>query len=167
MKVYLDTCFISRLTDLKLSEDAARAYQLLAEHQEIHLVTSSKTKQEFANTPNVVRNKALLFLYALFSKIPDRIGEVSGCLGSASLGRTMLGGGWVDPKLKGLREIFDPDDAQHIFLAAKDGCDYFLTLDWKTILSRVQANQPKIVSLCGHMKFTSPVEMLPLLRSLV
>ena len=167
MKVYLDTCFISRLTDLNLSEDEALAYQLLAENQEMRLVTSSKTKQEFEKASNVVRNRALMFLYALFSKIPHRIGEVSGCWGSAPWGRTMWGRGWVDPMLKGLREIFEPDDAQHIFLAVKDECDYFLTLDRKSILSRVQANQPKIVSLCGDMKFTSPVEMLPLLQSLV
>lgn len=167
MKVYLDTCFISRVTNLNLSEDEALAYQLLAENQKIHLVTSSKTKQELENTSNIIRNRTLMFLYALFSKIPYRIGEVSGCFGSSTFGSTMFGGGGVDPKLKGLRAIFDADDAQHIFLAANDGCDYFLTLDRKTILSRVKANQPRIVALCGHMRFTSPGEMLPLLRSLV
>ena len=164
MKVYLDTSIISRLTDLNLSEDAALAYQLLAENQAVHLVTSSKTKQEFDKASNVVRNRALMVLYTLFSKIPHRIGEVSGCYGSAPYGRTRYGGGWVDPILQGLRGIFEPDDAQHIFLAAKDECDYFLTLDKKTILSRVRANQPKIASLCGGMQFVSPEEMLRILQ---
>lgn len=167
MKIYLDTNILSRVTDLKLSVEQARAYRLLAENQKlgtVSLVTSLEAKQELERTPNAVRNEILLFLCALFSEVPYRIGEVSGRYGAAPYGRTTYGGGWVDPTLRSLRGIFEPEDAQHIFLAAKDRCDYFLTLDEHTILSRVRANPPKIASLCGGMRFVSPEEMSELLE---
>jgi hypothetical protein len=111
MKVYLDTNIISRITDLKLSEEAARAYRLLAENRDVQLVTSSKARQELEETPNVIRNQILAFLCTLFTKVPDRIAEVGASWGSAPWGSTTWGGGWVDPTLQGLRGIFEPDDA--------------------------------------------------------
>lgn len=165
MKVYLDTTILSRVTDLKLSEEDARAYRLLAENQEVSLVTSLETKRELERTPNAVRNEILRFLCVLFRKIPHCIGEVSARFGSVPFGRTSFGGKRVDPTLQALRGIFEPDDAQHIFLAARDRCDYFLTFDEKTILSRVRANPHEIASLCGGMRFASPKGMLKLLEN--
>jgi len=166
MKVYLDTNIISRVTDLKLSEEAARAYRLLGENEKVQLVTSSKARQELEKTPNIIRNQILAFLSTLFAKVPDRITVVGSSWGSAPWGSTTWGGGWVDPTLQSLREIFKPDDAQHIFLAAKDNCDYFLTLDNRTILSRARANPNKIALLCGEMRFVSPEEILELVGGL-
>lgn len=164
-KVYLDTNILSRVADLKLSGRAARAYPMLAENGEVVLLTSSETKRELARTPEPVRNDVLRFLCALIEKVPDRIGEVSAVIGRARYGTTMYGGGLVDPRLEGLRAIFEPEDAKHIFLAASAGCDYFLTLDEKTILSRARARAAEVVRLCGSMRLASPEEIMDLLEA--
>jgi predicted nucleic acid-binding protein len=164
MRVYLDTNVLSRVTDLRLTAEDARALRLIGDAPNVSLVASSETRRELAKTPDAIRNQVLMFLCSLFSKVPDRIGEVSGCLGSAPLGRTPLGGGWVDPSLRGLRAIFDPDDAQHIFVAAKSGCEFFMTFDQKTILSRVRADPRRVEALRKGMRLVSPSELLSILE---
>jgi len=167
-KIYFDTCILSRFTDLRISVRDAQSLPLLREIQGVQIVVSSKVKQELKEVPNPIRNPMLQFLYMCFQEIPDRILETPslGCYGSARYGSTMYGGGggWVHPALQGLREIFDSADAEHIFLAAEDGCDYFVTLDERSILSRVRANQRGVESLCGKMRFGSPAEVLALIE---
>ncbi len=59
-----------------------------------------------------------------------------------------------------LCEIFDRDDAEHVFSAVKSNCDYFLTLDRKTILDRVPTNRDALARVCGGLRFVSPSELL-------
>ena len=169
-KIYLDTSILSRFMDQRLviSEADARALKLLGENQEVYFVVSLKVKQELEKVPNPIRNDLLQFIYFAYQEIPHRICEVAsrGCYGSARYGSTRYGrsGGWVHPTFQGLRGIFEPDDAEHIFFASEDECDYFLTLDKHTILSRVRANPQEIRSLCGKMRFGSPEEVLALIE---
>ena len=154
--VYLDTNIFSRITDLKISSQAANAYRALADRQDIKLVTSPKTIQEIKQAPNKDRASVLHFIYSLFEKVPLQASEYSASISTASIGSTPIAGGWTDPLYSELKKIFDPDDAEHIFQAAKSLCDYFLTLDKKSILNRVENNQEKLAELCPSLVFVHP-----------
>lgn len=158
--VYLDTNIFSRVTDLRISADTAEAYRRLADVPDLTLVTSAKTKQEMERTPNEARASVLLFLFGIFSKVPWNVAKCSGSFNSVGFNVCALNSSWVHPMLRALRATFDADDADHIFQAAQAGCQYFLTLDDQTILSRVRDNRPLIESLCPQLKFCSPVELI-------
>lgn len=162
--VYLDTNIFSRVTDLKISEETAAAYRQLADMPGIILVTSAKTKQEMERTPNEVRASMLLFLFSLFAKVPWRVSEYDGALNDVPLNMCALNDSWTHPVLSELRNIFDDDDATHIFQASQSGCQYFLTLDDKTILSRVKQHQALLMSACPQLKFRSPIELVAELK---
>ncbi len=50
--IYLDTNILSRIPDLRLSEESANAYEKLSQRTDIKLVTYFKTIQEIKKTPN-------------------------------------------------------------------------------------------------------------------
>jgi hypothetical protein len=66
---------------------------------------------------------------------------------------------WIDPLLAELQKIFDADDAEHITLAVRSSCDYFLTLDEKTILSRVRSYSDRLNVLWGEIEFVNPEQL--------
>jgi predicted nucleic acid-binding protein len=163
--VYLDTNILSRIPDLRVSDNTASAYAELANIGGIRLVTSDKTKQEIRRTQNQVRNSLLQFLWVLIEKVPMQTVYYSGCFGSAPFGATPLGGDWEDPLYSDLRKVFEPDDAEHIVQAVRANCDYFLTLDRESILDRVEKNEAVVSTLCGRMTFVSPDELIKQLRA--
>jgi len=65
-------------------------------------------------------------------------------------------GGWTDPLFRQLKDIFEKDDAEHIFQATKSKCNYFLTLDKKSMLNRVNSKLDKLNEICPNLVFTSP-----------
>ncbi len=154
--IYLDTNILSRIPDLKLSEESALAYEKLSQRDDIEFVTSAKTQQEINMTPNKSQASVLNFLYSLFRKTPMRVSEYSGVYGDAPFGCTTFGGGWTDPLFRQLKDIFEKDDAEHIFQATKSKCNYFLTLDKKSILNRVNSKLDKLNEICPNLVFTSP-----------
>jgi len=157
--VYLDTNIFSRVTDLAMSSETAHAYNRVANVPELSLVTSLKTKQEMERTPNETRASVLLFLFSVFAKVPWSTAERSGAYNSVGYNVCAYNSSWVHPVLVKLRAIFDRDDADHIFQAAQAGCDYFLTLDERTILSKVREHEALLESLCPQLKFRSPIEL--------
>lgn len=158
--VYLDTNILSRVTDLNIPEETAIAYRRLADIPGLSLVTSAKTKQEMERTPNGVRASMLVFLFGLFAKVPWRAAEYGGAINGAPLNMCALNGSWMHPALSELRAIFDEDDATHIFQAFQAGCQYFLTLDEKTILSRARQHHAALSSICPQLQFRSPIELV-------
>ena len=80
-------------------------------------------------------------------------------------GLTLLGVGGgqrTDPLFKSLKAILpDEDDARHVFQAAKNGVQYFLTVDERTILRHRQA-----VEQCCELKAVDPEQMLQVINSL-
>jgi hypothetical protein len=102
----------------------------------------------------------LLLLAALIEKVPWEIHEMSGCFGDAPFGALPFGASWTDPVYAGLREIFTPADAHHIFLALKGGCDHFLTLDRSTILRPAVEYRERLPDLCGNMTIVYPSMLL-------
>ena len=72
-----------------------------------------------------------------------------------------------DPLFLKLKQIFDEDDAEHIFQAEKNDMDYFLTLDKKTILNRVLSNRNKLKEANVTLRFVLPTELVRELHSML
>lgn len=165
ISVYMDTCVLSRIVDVRLKEATALAYAEIVERGGVQLVTSHKTRTEVLVTANPVRKSLLQFLVALVQKVPLRTLHLSGAIGGAPVGAVPIGGSWTDPLLTQLRRIFDPDDAEHVTLAVHAGCRYFLTLDNATILSRVQGHSERVKALVGALEFVNPEQLATRLQS--
>jgi hypothetical protein len=129
------------------------------------LLTSEKTRAEVLQTQDPIRSGVLELLVALFQKVPFEPLNISGTLNSAPLNTIPLGGSWTDPMLASLRSIFDAADAEHLALAVKSNCAYFLTLDESTILGRARKRSTEILVIIGNMKIVSPVELISDLES--
>ena len=158
--IYLDTNILSRIPDLKVSEETANALAKLAGLGMIRFVTSQKTKQEILRTSSQQRSSLLQFLYALIEKVPTYTVHYSGAIGAAPIGATPIGGDWTDPAYSELKRIFDADDAEHIIQALRAKCDYFMTLDRKTILNRAQHHLNELKGVCGGMALLSPEDLV-------
>jgi len=163
--IYLDTNILSRIPDLRVSESTASALSALVNLGGIKFVTSQKTRNEILRTKNASRGSILQFIYALIEKVPMQTVYFSGCVGGAPLGATPLGGDWTDPLWADLKTIFDPDDAEHIVHAIRSNCDYFLTLDEKTILDRAKFNQDAVGKMSGRLKYVSPEELVAMIKN--
>jgi predicted nucleic acid-binding protein len=164
VKVYLDTCVLSRIFDAGFKEEFLDAIEALCDHEDIDLVTSSKTLQELLNTPDKKRRVAFKLLYRIVTKVPsaDLIYFIQVQYRPIRYGMAQHLGGhaWVeDPLFAGMKEIFDPDDAEHIFQAAKNGCEYFLTVDHRTILHRAREHRHSFKQLCPGLKIVDPLEL--------
>ena len=77
IRVYLDSSFISRITDYPLtgprtlSEEDKKAVDQLSDSDQIDFVTSRKALEEFKNTSDPDRRVILKLVYQLMSKIPS------------------------------------------------------------------------------------------------
>ena len=168
-KVYLDTCVLSNLLQNEIDDDQLDALDYIVDDKELELVTSNKTLDEFLNTPDDRRRKSLKVLFKIIGKVyaPPHKRHYSGLVGDAPFGVVPMGGGSVtvvDGLSSGLCKIFDENDAEHIYISKKSGCDYFLTLDRRTILNRVARNQDKMDLMIGPMRVCDPVMLREYLR---
>ena len=168
MRVYLDTSFISRVSDLRLEPEDAAAYPRIARFPGLALVTSTTIRDEISRTPDPKRRAMLQFLYSIFEEVPSYSPSVSAMIGGSMVGETMLGGGGsLNPLFASLLTIFERDDALHIFNACQAECDYFLTLDRSTILDRAAARTTVLRGLCPTLKIVSPRQLIAELEALV
>jgi hypothetical protein len=102
----------------------------------------------------------LKFIYRIMSKVPIAPGVVP--LPQITIGglqsRTISPGNRADPLLLELSEMFDPDDAEQIFQAAKSECRYFLTTDRSTILNKLSADpnlRARLKQCCSELDVVS------------
>jgi hypothetical protein len=161
VKVYLDANILSRFTDYprsRLTEDEKRAIGELADVDEINFVTSRKALDEFQRSGDPDRRELLKLLYRLMSKIPSTDLFAASLYGEALYGDALYGGAPDDLYVQ-LKALFDNADAQHIFQAIKGRCDYFLTLDTKTILRRVRVYEKEVAAVAGGLRFGTPAEL--------
>jgi len=169
ISIYLDTSIVSRIRDYgRLDDAAAQALEKLSEfsHQ-IHYVTSDTLTNEVARTKDPRTRGALLLFAAIIDKVPWEVPEHPGGWGGAPFGVMPWGAaGWTHPLYAGLSEIFDRLDAHHLFLAVRAECDYFLTLDRKTIIERATAEQTRVSELCGKTTIVDPQELCRTLEAL-
>jgi hypothetical protein len=163
-KIYLDTNILSR-SDYRVSAPNAEALRRIAAAHGSSLFTSAKSRREIELNKNEAKRSFDGFIYELIAKIPEaNTSDFVGGLGTAPLGTRPLGGGvsTPDPLYEKLCEIFDRDDAEHIYQAVKGGSAFFLTLDTETILSRRAAYN----ALGLRTKIVSPQELEKILFAL-
>jgi len=137
MKIYLDTCILSRLLDLRVKDNQLDALESIASYEPAKLVTSPKTLEEFSKINNPKRRKSLIVLFKIIEKVyaVPPVREYSPLFGDMPWGVPFGSSGeLVEPPYDGIRKIFDDNDASHVYFAYKSGCDYFLTLDQTTIV---------------------------------
>jgi len=136
---YLDNCIVpSGVVRKQLPPNEAAALRELERRRgagEIALYTSHVTKEEIAKTP-VEHRQPLKDLYEMYENVPAMEEEfrMPRRLGSLRSGSTS--GPIVQDEALGRLLSLLPDelDARHIFQAAKNGLDYFITRDEETIL---------------------------------
>ena len=162
VKVYLDANILSRITDYPtphLGNEDKHAIGQLAEMEDIDFVTSRKALEEFQRSNDPDRQEILKLVYRLMSKIQSTELFEASLYGEALYGQANYGP-TPDTLYVQLKAIFADDDVQHIFQAIKGKCDYFLTLDAKTILNRARANAAQLDALAPGMRFGTPSQLL-------
>ena len=89
VSVYLDTCVLSRILDVRLKEATALAYAEIV-NSSVQLVASDKARTEVLKTANPARNSLLQFLVGLVQKVPLRTLHLSGAIGGFLLEQFLL-----------------------------------------------------------------------------
>jgi hypothetical protein len=149
-KAYLDTCIVSGVAKGDLAEEELSAVmQLLAAHKQgnLKLVTSAVTAREISRIPQQYRRTHSV-VYSLLSDVPT---VLLGSITSLSP-RGTPGPGRQESLFRKLKSALpDLQDAEHIFQAAKNGVQFFVTVDRSTILKHAS----QVESLCG-MKLLTP-----------
>jgi len=162
IKVYLDSSILT--TPLKIDDRNAEALKKLSENPRVIFYTSEKVKREIENYKNLKGRAYLLFIYNLLKKISEEniIKSVPALFDSIMFDEATFNGSAdrEDFLFTKLKQIFDKDDAEHIFQAEKHNLDYFLTLDKKTILTRVKKRQAELKKNNLKIFFVSPEELL-------
>ena len=163
MKVYVDTCVLSRLLDMNISNDNLDALDKISQLNSVQLVTSQKTLEEFMATTNPKRMKTLKILYTFIQKVQHNKVSYEGpaTFGSVLWGSAPFGGGMTTEKkeFKDLKAIFETADAVHIYQALSNKCEYFLTLDEKTILIRAKNKASELKKVVFSMELGNPKDL--------
>lgn len=162
MKVYLDTCVLMRLFDQDVTKDDLRSLEIIADNPDIVLVTSDETYAEISKEVDQKKRTTYKLLYRLIEKTnhPSVYIEHVGGWGTFAWGEAPWGGGTVareKPLYTALRSVFpDEPDVKHIAQASMEQCEYFLTFDVKTIISKAKANAELINNVCNGLAFLTP-----------
>ena len=168
IKVYLDTCVLSNILDEKINDENLKALNEICDYDFANLVTSKKTLEEFLNTKNDRTRFALKVFYKIISKIPSEnlITLEPALFGSFMFGEACFNGSVEreDQLYTELKQIFSTSDAEHIFQATKSNCNFFLTLDYLTILKRVSTNNQQLKTICPNLSFVDAVTLLDNLK---
>lgn len=137
IKVYLDTCIVSKLIDDSFSVDELIALNEISENQNIAFVTATHMLEEINNTLDQRTKFRLKVLYQLLTKVEKvPITFVDGGFTIPFSFPLTFGTVKEDPVLSELKKIFKKGDPEHIFQAIKNNCDFFLTADYKTIINK-------------------------------
>ncbi|MBW1682874.1 MAG: hypothetical protein JRJ83_15870 [Deltaproteobacteria bacterium] len=164
LTAYLDTCIVSGLAKEDL--DPAQLVALLKileerKHGRVLLVTSPVAKEEIDRIPEEYRTKHEV-IYNLLSDVPlARPFQIysRGLMGMGMGMHTGAGIKRLHPMLGKLTTLLpDEDDARHLYQAARNGVQYFLTADAHTILSY----RERIGDIC-NVKAVTPMEFLEVL----
>lgn len=160
--VYLDNALISELADPELDHATVEALGELAEQEGVAWVTSRVTLDEMLETGDSVKRGVLKFLYSLMDVTaytpPESMVGVGGGFGP-------IAGGEEEPEFRRLREIFQGrGDVNHVFQAVRSNCDYFLTLDHRTILHNAREHRGDLNEICPDLEFVSPSKLLHAVR---
>lgn len=171
-RVYLDTNIVSRINDFRLKEEDAKALRLISEKidkQEIEVFTSVKAKEEIEKIPKNTHRDFLLFICNLVKKVPiaNLVESIPSTYDSVSFDVVTFNGSYdiENPLLTKLKTIFDKDDAEHIFQAEKSSIDFFLTLDKKSIIDRINKRPDEFRKIGLRINIVLPVDLLNILET--
>lgn len=158
MKVYVDTCLLSGIVNKDISKRELKSIEVLCDSKDVELCTSKKTLDEFLKAKDYKQRVAFKLLYKIITKIPSEnlIIQGSATWGSVPWGAATWGDGCSSENkiFAKLKKLFKPDDAEHIFQAVNAKCDYFLTLDNRTIL--LKNNKYELAKIAPGTKLVSP-----------
>jgi len=163
-KIYLDSNLIfdpSKIENIK--ENEAEALEILADlkqKEEIEFYTSEKTKREIEKHKNIKKKGILKFYYSFIQNIPEKNIIKSAIFNEIGFNEVTFNGRVEDQLFTELKQIFDQNDAEHIFQAEKINLDYFLTLDKKTILNRIKQNANRFKKLNLKIHIVSPTQLV-------
>ena len=164
LTAYLDTCIVSGLAkqDLKTEEHVALRRILETQKQgSLSLVTSQVTREEIEKIPEAYRSQHET-IYYLLSDVPVARAFQIYSRGLMGMGMGMgMGAGIrrLHPILAKLNTLLpDEADARHLYQAARNDVQYFLTTDAHTILSY----REQIEDIC-KVKAVNPQEFLEIL----
>lgn len=168
-KVYIDGCIISDSSKIdNFKEEEKMALKKLWKLSDELFYTSEKTRREIEKHRNLKKREDLISLYNLIKKVPKKniIKLIPATLNSVKFNETTFNGHAEreDMLLTKLKQIFEKDDAEHIFQAEKNNLDYFLTLDKKTILNRVRERQDQLKKIGLNIKIVSPSQLCRILK---
>ena len=160
LNAYLDTSIISGLAKEDLKDNELEALLvILKQHKNgnVVLVTSPIAKEEIERIPESYRRKHEI-IYNLLSdlSVAKEVQIYSGGMMGLGLGLGLGGGGrrihLMYEELSAL--LPDKSDARHIFQAAMNNIQYFLTTDARTILSyREKISQIAKVEAVNPLEF--------------
>lgn len=159
-KIYIDSNIISNILQEHISEDDFYTIGNLCEKDDITFVTSKKTREEYSNTKDQKKRVTLNLIYKIMNKIPyeNLTVEIPATYGGVAYGEAYFGGVAIreDNLFTKLSRIFpDKADAIHIFQAIKSDCNYFLTLDRRSILTPAKHNKESLSKLAPNLTFTN------------
>ena len=163
IKVYVDSCILSKLVCHATEEEQQKALDKICDYGCIKFVTSSITLEEFNKTPQAHIRVALRVYYKLINEIPNVnfIKFKDGWSFPWSFPKS-FGTAVEDELYKKLKKIFKNGDEVHIYNAIKADCKYFLTLDYKTILDTIKKDRVlvEIKEICSDLEFVDPKKLL-------
>jgi len=166
LNAYLDTCIVSGLAKEDLSSDELESLQQILKERKkgkVSLVTSPVAKEELDKIPKEKYRFKHETIYNLLSDVPvvKEFQWLSRGPMGMGMGMSMgpVGGKRLDPLFDKLINLLpDEADARHLFQAAKNNVQYFITTDNKTILSY----REQIEALC-KVKVVNPQEFIEIL----
>lgn len=166
INVYLDTCIVSETYKGTIKDEDFNALDVLSDMDRIKFLVSDVMKEELYKIKDDSQRKSLAVLYKIFSKCTRHTTVhrmVVGAYGRMAYGR---GSATYDPLYASIKNIFTQKDKdpEHIFQAVKNGCDYFLTVDYKTILKKAEKHKAELEKICPNIKFVSPSTLLDVLK---
>jgi len=168
-RVYIDTNILGLVFDTTVAQDVAEAIGELCDFESLEFVTSRKTLQEILNHGALEKRCLLKLIYRFMSKLPETnlVGFVPALFGAVMFGEATFAGGAkrTDAIFSNLKQLFDSDDAEHIFQAVRGQCQFFLTLDSRTILERARRYQQQLTTICPDLRFVAPRELVSILRN--
>jgi hypothetical protein len=162
LNAYLDTCIVSGLAKEDLKADELEALRQILEKRKqgnVSLVTSRIAKEEIEKIPVTYRFKHEI-VYNLLSDVP----VAKAFRTDPRLPLMGIGGGVRQhPMLAKLRTLLPDDaDARHLYQAARNSVQYFLTTDARTILSY----REQIENIC-NVKAVNPHEFVEIMSNVV
>ena len=176
IKIYVDIDILSRLmikeNNNKIEKNQLLALYKLCTKDKLKFVVSGKILEEFINKQKNLFPLKIHSLFKILHKIPPLENEDNTGLFDYSIlfYTDQIGESTKNNKFYStLKDIFKPKDAENIYYAIRENCDYFLTLQKVFILDRVESHFAELKELLKNVEkdieFIAPETLLEVLKN--